>query len=291
MMSPTRDQRAVPVYLFLVLALSSFFYFLIIKSGHLGAADGNYVTGLMWCPGLAALLTCRYLGRDPGSLGWKWGNPRYQAMAYLIPLAYAAVTYMVVWATGLGSFYDKAFVGRFTQHFGLGALPAWVAIPFYFFFIATTGMLNSCYTALGEEIGWRGFLVPELAKRNSFIATALFSGCVWSLWHYPILIFADYNAGTPAWYGLSCFTVMIIGISFVLAWLRLKSGSLWTGVMLHASHNIFIQDFFTPITANTGHTKYFIDEFGVGLAVVVTVFGAFFWKRRGEVERGVVIAA
>jgi hypothetical protein len=50
-----------------------------------------------------------------------------------------------------------------------------------------------------------------------FTSTALISGIIWSLWHYPILTFADYNAGTPTWYGLTCFTVMVVSISFVFA--------------------------------------------------------------------------
>jgi CAAX protease family protein len=34
-------------------------------------------------------------------------------------------------------------------------------------------------------------------------------------------LFADYNSGTPAWYGLTCFTIMVIGINFPFAWMRL----------------------------------------------------------------------
>lgn len=114
-------------------------------------------------------------------------------------------------------------------------------------------LFSSCFYflviwALGEEIGWRGFLVPELSKTVSFTGTALISGVVWALWHYPILIFADYNAGTATWYALTCFTVMVVAISFVFAWLRLKSGSLWTGALLHASHNLYVQNIFTPLT-------------------------------------------
>ena len=124
--------------------------------------------------------------------------------------------------------------------------------------------------------------MPELAKRHSFAATAIVSGLIWAVWHYPILIFADYNAGTPTWYGLTCFTVMVVGISFIYTWMRLKSGSLWTGVLLHASHNLFIQDFFDPLTTNTGRTKYVIGEFGAGLAVMCVIVGAYFWMRRGE---------
>ncbi len=277
------DRRAVPVYLLLTVALSSVFWFLIIKSGHVGAGGGLYVAALMWCPASAALLTCKILGRDVKSLAWKWGNPRYQVMSYLIPLGYATFTYVIVWLTGLGGFYNKQFVTAVGNRFGLGPLPAWASIALYLFFAGTTGVIRGAATALGEEIGWRGFLVPELAKRTNFTATALISGSLWAMWHYPILIFADYNAGTPTWYSLTCFSVMVIALGFVFAWMRLKSGSLWTGVLLHASHNLFIQAFFDPLTADTGRTKYIIGEFGAALPITVVVLAAYFWTRRGEV--------
>jgi uncharacterized protein len=260
------------------------FYFLIIRSGHLASAGGRYVAGLMWCPGAAAMLTCKLSGRRLASLGWKWGRTRYQAMSYLIPLAYAAVTYGFVWISGLGSFYNEPFVAHLIARFGNGALPPWAAIAVYLVFVGTVGMAFSCVTALGEEIGWRGFLVPELAKRTSFTRTALISGGIWSLWHYPVLLFADYNAGTQPWYGLLCFTVMVLGISFLFAWMRLRSGSLWTGVLLHGSHNAFIQSFFDPITGDTGMTRYIIGEFGAGLTITAILVGAYFWSRRREVE-------
>lgn len=283
-------RRAIPIYLLLTAALSSIFYFLIIKSGHLGSGGGAYVAGLMWCPATAAILTCKILGRSVGSLGWKWGETRYQFASYLIPLGYASVTYLVVWIFGLGGFYNNRFVSAVSDRFGLGPLPSWIAIGLYFAFLATTGFVRGCATALGEEIGWRGFLVPELAKRTGFTATAFISGCIWSLWHYPILIFADYNAGTPTWYALTCFTVMVIGLGFLFAWMRLKSGSLWTGAFLHASHNLFIQAFFDPITANTGRTKYVIGEFGAALPIAIALLAAYFWTRRAEVSTELIRA-
>jgi hypothetical protein len=47
--NPGSDRRGVLVYLLITFGLSSIFYFLIIKSGHLAAAGGAYVGGLMWC--------------------------------------------------------------------------------------------------------------------------------------------------------------------------------------------------------------------------------------------------
>ena len=282
-MISSEDRKQLATYLLLTFGLSSIFYFLIIKSGHLAAAGGMYVLGIMWSPATAAILTCKIFGRDLGTLGWKWGKTRYQVASYLIPLGYATVAYVFIWVFRLGGFYDHEFVSRLTQRFGLGALPDWASISLYFVLAGTVGMVRSCASALGEEIGWRGFLVPQLAKMTSFTNTSLISGVIWSLWHYPILIFADYNAGTPTWYGLTCFTVMVISISFVFAWMRLKSGSLWTGVLLHASHNLFIQSFFTPMTTNTGRTAYFIDEFGCVLPVVALALAIYFWSRRREV--------
>jgi membrane protease YdiL (CAAX protease family) len=238
----------------------------------------------MWCPAMAALMTCKLTGREIGTLGWQWGDSRYQWFSYFIPLGYAALAYMVVWLTGFGRFYDPRFVAQITKSFGLGSLPAGVSIGLYMMLAGTAGMVGSCSTALGEEIGWRGFLVPELASRVSYTKTALLSGCIWSVWHYPILIFADYNAGTPTWYALTCFTVMVVAISVVFTWMRLKSGSLWTGMLLHASHNLFIQEFFDPITRDTGHTKYVIGEFGAALPLAAIVVAFYFWTRRAEIE-------
>jgi len=144
---------------------------------------------------------------------------------------------------------------------------------------ATLGLIPKLARALGEEIGWRGFLVPELSKVVSFPAIGLISGLMWATYHYPVLIFADYNAGTPIWYGLGCFTVMVVADSFILAWLALRSGSLWPAAILHASHNLFIQSICTPLTRDTGPTKYIIDEFGIGLVITITI-GAIMVSRQ-----------
>jgi membrane protease YdiL (CAAX protease family) len=279
---PRTDRLAISVYLVCTFSLSSIFYFLIIRSGHVGGGAGAYAAALMWCPGASALLTCSYLRRSLDSLGWKWGKTRYQAVSYLIPLGYAIVTYGFVWLTGLSGVPNKEFVDGATKDFGLGAMPAWASILLSFLFTATTGVITDCATTMGEEIGWRGFLVPELFKRHGFAGTAVISGLIWAVWHFPILLFADYHAPTPTWYYLPIFILTLPLISFVLTWMRLKSGSLWTGVILHASHNTFMQTFFQPLTIDTRWTRYVAGEFGVALLVVAALMAAYFWTRRGE---------
>jgi len=267
---PSKQRHPVGVFLAFTLAFSSIFYFLMAKSGQVGGPGGAYMACLMWCPGLAALATCKYLGRDLSGLGWKWGRSRYQVICYLLPLAYGTATYSFVWLTGLGGFYNKQVVDDITKELGLGPIPAWATIALYFVFTGTISVIRNAATVIGEEIGWRGFLVPELARRNGFAAAAIFSGLIWALWHYPIFLLAHgYSGGTPLWFYLPLFTLLLPMMCFVWTWMRLKSGSLWPGVVLHAAHNAFIQQFFDPLTVDNSKTRYVAGEFGVALAARV----------------------
>ncbi len=277
-------KRATLIYLLFTLLFSSVIWALIIWSGHLGMAFGMMIVAIMWCPTLAALATCRVLGRDFRGLAWRWPEWRYIGAAYFIPLAYAAVAYGAVWALRVGG-WNSETVGMIAQRFGLPGMPVWGSFVLWLLFTATAQMIRGMATALGEEIGWRGFLVPELAKQMSFTKLSLLSGVIWAAWHSPLLLFADYNAGTNRWYALGCFTVMVVSISFVFAWMTLKSKSLWPAAVLHASHNLFVQTVFDNLMRDTGKTLWYTTEFGAALAVVTAGLAFYFWTRRGEVEQ------
>jgi membrane protease YdiL (CAAX protease family) len=289
MESDTQTKRKIYSYLFLAFALSSVFYYFIINQGKLHAPGSPpYTLFLMWSPGIAGLLTTFYYQRNLRHMGWGWGKTKYQAWSYGLPVLYGLVAYGLVWITGLGGLPDPAFVeqssNQITKLFGWSNVAPVSVIAITVLLDGTLGVLFSCISALGEEIGWRGFLVPQLAKVTSYTKTALISGGIWSIYHYPALLFADYNSGAPVWYSLICFTLLILGASFAFAWLRLRSGSLWTGVILHASHNLFIQNIFDRITSDTGSTKYFIGEFGIALALVCAAVAYVFWQKRSELN-------
>jgi membrane protease YdiL (CAAX protease family) len=281
---PDTPRLATLLYLLFTLLFSAVIWSLVVWSGHLGMAFGMMVTAVMWCPALGALVTCRLLGRSFRSLAWRWPANRYIAAAYFLPLGYAAIAYGAVWALRLGG-WNAGLVGLVTERFALRGMPPWGAFTLWLLFTATAGLIRGLSTALGEEIGWRGFLVPELAKQMSYPKLSLLSGIIWAAWHSPLLLFADYNAGTNRWYALGCFAVMIVSGSFAFAWLRLKSGSLWTAAVLHASHNLFVQTVFDNMMRNTGKTLWYTTEFGVALAAVNVVVGVYFWSRRKEVEQ------
>jgi membrane protease YdiL (CAAX protease family) len=241
------------------------------------------VSLVMWCPAFAALATCGLFGIDLATLGWNWRPARYITWAYVIPVLYALPVYLATWVAIPGSFAFSEFSRPLGVAFGF---PDWprltallLAIPCY----ATLGVISSTARALGEEIGWRGFLLPRLVRQAGFTWGCLLSGCIWAAWHYPALLFADYNSGTRPAFALTCFTLMVIADSYILGWLRLKSGSLWTAAILHASHNLFIQAIFDRMTAPVGRVLYVTTEFGVGLVLTIAAFALYFWTRRNEV--------
>ncbi|AHG88883.1 Abortive infection protein [Gemmatirosa kalamazoonensis] len=262
MEKPPRDTRApLATYLALTFGLSAVFWWLIIAAGSLGAQGGLYVLALMWCPGVSALVTRLAFQRDVRGEGWGWGGTRWNVLAYLLPLAYAGVAYGLVWLTGQGA----VDLTRFKT-------------PVVLFVVV--GSLQSLLSATGEELGWRGFLVPTLARTQTFGRTAVVSGAIWAAWHMPLIFFADYNGGTPTWYSALWFAVMVVSLGVPFAWLRLRSGSVWPAAILHASHNLFVQGFFDRVTVDTGHTRWLTTEFGAALALAVVATSWIFWRAR-----------
>jgi membrane protease YdiL (CAAX protease family) len=266
--------QKVIVYLALTFALCIPFYYLIISAGSIEAGGGIYVMGLMWCPGVASLLTRLIFQRNLRGMGWGWGKTRYQLWSYLLPVMAGLAVYGIVWGTGWGGFSGEGLTGET----GLG-LPLAIATQ------ATAGFLLSAFLALGEELGWRGLLVPELSKVTSYSRLSLVSGVIWVIYHAPILLFADYHSATPIWYAFLFFIVGITAGSFIYAWFRLKSGSVWTAVIIHASHNLFMQGVFDPLTVDRGFTQYVTTEFGAGLAIAYTLIAYWCWKQRGSLPQ------
>jgi membrane protease YdiL (CAAX protease family) len=252
-------------------AWSFIFMGLAIREG-----DITLMTALggMWSP-FVGLLVMRLIfpdGRRRGSLaglGWKWGKTRYQLGGFFLPALYVGVAHGLTWAFGFAGF-TEASAGTVS-----------VFILKRMLMGATVGAA----LAFGEEVGWQGFLVPRLYSMMSFTKTSLVRGVIWSVWHYPLIIGGVYGTTmTPLWYRLICFTVTLTAVSFAFAWLRIKSGSLWTGVWLHAAHNIFIQSIYPGITADYDRTAWFVDEFGAFSAAAAVIVAVVFWMKRKELQ-------
>ena len=256
-MTPS-PQRQVVLFVILTFALSALFDYPIFRPQPLADLGGIYLAAVMWCPGIAAIIVLLLSRSKIASLGLKIGNPPYYLLALLLPIAYSLLPYSIVWLSGLGA-VDHTFSPD------LASLLL-IAFP------------TACLRTLGEEIGWRGLLVPKLRTFCGIGTVYVVSGIIWAAWHYPAIFIGDYYSGDHALYATVCFTVGIMGIAVVSAWLRLMSGSIWPVMVLHATHNVFVQRVLDPLTLDTGSTEMIVGEFGAVYVVIGILVGVIFWR-------------
>ena len=272
-----QSYRPLFVFLGLVVVLATFSYVLIFTSSSDDDRTGGFAL-LQFSPAISALVTKLVYQRNVRGLGWGWGRTRYQVAAVLLPLALGLVGFGLVWLT-VGGFYDASFItelqSEMAETVGLDMTSPYVTMLILVLASGTVGLLIPGIFAFGEELGWRGFLVPELYKHATFTKTALISGLIWSVYHYPLVIGLEADElGVNTVYLLITATVGGIGLSTIMAWLRLKSGSVWTAVLFHAALNSYNQGLFESLTESTSKlTNYISGEFGLMMSLVAAFAG------------------
>jgi membrane protease YdiL (CAAX protease family) len=237
---------------------------------------------IMWSPGISAIIAKLICDHNLRDMGWGWGKWRFQFLSYFLPAILSLVVYGIVWITGIG----ELSISQFVKLKNKGFFNPDGSFEFFAVLLMSMslGFLKSFTTAFGEEIGWRGFLVKEFSNIMSYTKASWIIGLVWAVWHIPGILFVGYNAGTSPYFAIPCFTVMIISATFIMNWIRLRSGSLWTGAIFHASHNLFIQSIYDLMTIDKEMTKYFTTEFGIGMAVVYAITAYLFWRNRDKLQ-------
>jgi uncharacterized protein len=104
-------------------------------------ANAAYIFGMMWVPGVAAILTCRVVRRPLSSLGLGRWNGRFVLIGYPIPIAYCLVASLAIWILGFGGFPNSQFVRQTADAFGVGGAPDWAVIAMFVVLTGTTGMI------------------------------------------------------------------------------------------------------------------------------------------------------
>lgn len=272
----TRSQawRDIATLFAIFLPLTFLPYWLLLG---VGAAPGPTVTLIMWSIGAAALMAV-WLRKIPlASLGWRWGPWRYHAWAVCLPLAYTLVSYAIAGAIGVAKFGAAEQVAQFVSASGLSGLGLVPGLILTLTLTFLAGLPRSFSSALGEEIGWRGFLTPRINVACGFMLGTFLTGVIWAGWHMPALFLGPYNGGGNAGWEAGCFALNVIAACGFYAWLRMASGSLWPAATAHAAHNLIVQSIFDPLSARGASEITMVGEFGVVFTVVAVLFTLPFW--------------
>lgn len=137
---------------------------------------------------------------------------------------------------------------------GLKGIPIWVllALPF---------------GPMGEELGWRGYMLPKLLEKHSIATSTIYVGLAWGIWHlasftFPGAAIPDFLQVTV--WSVSLFILYTISLSFIYSFVYLKTnGSVFYAILLHAffnaASNIALDFFGETETTSILVTGYMLD--------------------------------
>jgi uncharacterized protein len=181
--------------------------------------------GYMFTPIMVVLIMLLIVTRDGYSKeGWKPLGLHLLGLkawwiAVLGPMLVGVLATAIVWATPLAAF----------------AVPDDVGSQILSFFIQL--VVFTLTFSLGEELGWRGYLLPQLLSLGRTPAMVLV-GLVWAAWHMPLIFLTPlYHAEGNKLIVAPLFVGTIVAASFFFGYLRLWTGSVWPASLAHTAHN------------------------------------------------------
>jgi len=237
---------------------------------------------MMLAPSVAALVAVFFIWRPkrPASAlgvtfpgGFK-NQGVYLGLGLLLPPIATFAALAVASLSGAGDISTNALAATLPAHGGpAGDVP----LPIVVITLALTPInaIIGAVAALGEEIGWRGRLLPALRPLGTWPALVL-SGTIWGLWHTPIILLG-YHFDQPNILGVINMVILSVLLGAVLGWLRMRSGAVWAPALAHGGFNAWQTAISTTLIvhAATGSSTPLLGWSGwVVLAVILAIIAA-----------------
>jgi uncharacterized protein len=288
----TRSQarRGLTIYLVGVVLLTAVFDVLLIIT--LAPVWGM---GRMFAPAVASVVARLVLREGFADVSFRFGGRRtwnYIGLALVLPIPIGLIAYGIAWTTDLAQFDPQPPGGISTQLAGIASSPVMVFAIMLFLSTFLLVFPNSLFAA-GEELGWRGYMLTRLIDAG-VPRPILASGLIWGLWHMPLVLAGLYAAGSSPVLSAMLLMVTATSFSYMLARVRLETGSLWPAIILHGAWNSIIQTAFDPATA--AGARLWIGESGILTALVsvaaavILSWGRWTIRRVPEPQEGAVQA-
>ncbi len=237
------NKRSLVCFILIAFALAWTLFLLPLLVGAPGSSLRQTVSlvcwsAAMWAPGLAAILTTLLVEKQPlATLNLRrLGEKKAYLWAWLLPLALTLLVGLLTWLFGLGQLdlQFSAIRQAMAQAGSPGVSPVLV-IGIQVLIALTLGPLFNTLFGLGEELGWRGFLLPRLLPLGQFPAI-LISGAIWGIWHMPVIL-QGHNYPQHPVAGVFLMIGFCILFGAILSWLYLRTSSPWAPALGHGSLN------------------------------------------------------
>lgn len=267
------DRKALTWFLFITFGYSWLFFLLPLSAKNNPDSFQTLIqygfSTAMWGPGLAAIITTLFIEKKPiqvlrlNSLGPK----RFFLWAWLLPPLLTLITLAVTLLLRTGEFdvqfsiirdaMAKAPVG--TNHITVNqAVMIQLAVG-----ITIAPIINIVF-ALGEELGWRGFLLPHLLPMGQ-VPAIIISGLIWGFWHAPTILLFGYNFPQHPYLGVLLMMGGCTLLGTILSWLYLNTKSPWVCALAHGAVN-----------SSPGIALYFLKP-GFDTAIAGSLLGISGW--------------
>ena len=204
------------------------------------------IMAVMFIPALGAVLS----GHSLKGLGWKpqfKGKLRYWLMAWFLPGIVTVLGALLFFAVFPKTFdlSGSAMVAAggeeaLKQMEAAGmTYKAYILISVVQCF--TIAPLLNTLPSLGEEIGWRGVMYPQLKEKYGTRKGLIIGGIIWGIWHWPLILLIGFEYGTAyfgaPFLGLPVFCMITIALGILHYYVYEKGGSIWLPAVLHGSFN------------------------------------------------------
>lgn len=211
-----------------ILVLAAIALTVAIRVTELGVA--TLASVYMFSPLIAGVVVCVIHDIPFASVGVRLGRPRWLVVAALVALPLVVLT-LAIALTIPGIGFDPTIdpLPGVTLPGGVLGVVAMFGV------ILALGATVNAVFAFGEEFGWRGYLLWELAPLGFWRATGAI-GAIWGLWHAPAII-AGYNY--PSYPFVGVFVMILVGMAFspVYTYLVFRAKSVFAAVLLHGVFN------------------------------------------------------